>query len=105
MSEDAAGGGAVLQSRRAQAEELEATGLPRDPIDQDVGELVGAGWVHDRDALDRVLCTLLRVDALRDEVQIGVEEGQVVVVGCRAEGIVPMQDAGESSSCRADDVL
>src|SRR5262245_5498506 len=41
MPDDAAGGSAVLERSRAEAEELEVTRRPRGPIDQDVGELVG----------------------------------------------------------------
>src|SRR4030095_11493303 len=54
MPEEAAGGGAVLDRRRPQAEELEATRRPREPIDQDVGDVVGVGLVHYLDDLARV---------------------------------------------------
>ena len=103
MPEDAAGGSAVLHRGRAQAEQLEAARRARNALDEDVGELVGVGLVHDRDQLDRVLCAGLRVDALRDDVQVGVEKDEVVVVGGAAERIVPLQDAGERTACRHDD--
>src|SRR5262249_1187386 len=105
MPEDAAGGGAVLERRRAQAEELEAARRSRESIDPDGGTLVRVALVHARYALDRILCALLRVDALGDEPQVGVEEGEVVIVRRPAERIVPLQDAGERSSCGHDDSI
>ena len=60
-------------------------------------------WFTTCDQLDRVLCAVLRVDALRDEVQVGVEKDEVVVVGGGAERIVPLQNAGERPARRHDD--
>ena len=48
---------------------------------------------------------MLGEDAIRDEAPVLVEQKEVVVVARPAEGVVPLQDTGESAASRHDDRL
>ena len=96
LAEDAAGRADVLLLEPTEAEHLQATDRAAVLLDHDLHGHGGAAAVLRRDELDRVLGPGLAARPRVDHVGRAVEHEEVVVVRCRSEGIVPLEEADEA---------
>src|SRR5205807_6058588 len=87
----------VLLTRARKTEEAQQPTLARRLADRHLERLRNRRT--NADLLERIFGAGLAVGAGGEELQIGVEDEEIVVVRCRTEWVVPLQDAGEGAQC------